>query len=90
MLIDFLVQKICECSHETFTKMELELCSNESNCSRHCQQNGGEDGFICLNDLMMEGSDKKPTLVPFEVSKLTKKVAFMRSVVEQFWVQDLS
>ena len=53
-------------------------------------KNGGEDGFICLNDLMMGGSDKKPTLVPFEVSKLTKKVAFMRSVVEQFWVQDLS
>ena len=39
---------------------------------------------------MMGGSDKKPTLVPFEVSKLTKKVAFMRAVVEQFWVQDLS
>jgi len=37
-------QKICECSQETFTKMQLELCSNESTCHRHCQQNGGEDG----------------------------------------------
>ena len=35
---------------------------------------GGEDGYICPNDLMMGRSDKKPALGPFEVSKLTKKV----------------
>ena len=34
---------------------------------------------------MMGRSDNKPVLGPFEVSKLTKKVAFIWSVEEQFW-----
>ena len=73
----------------TFAQLDAVLaeCAYLVNC-RPLQLSpgpGGEDGYICPNDLMMGRSDKKPALGPFEVSKLTKKVAFMRSVVEQFW-----
>ena len=46
---------------------------------------GGEEGFICPNDLLMGRSDKAPPIGEFESSSLTKKVQFMRSVVLQFW-----
>ena len=46
---------------------------------------GGEDGFICPNDLMMGRSDRAPPVGEFEPTSLTKKVKFMRDIVLQFW-----
>ena len=46
---------------------------------------GGEDGFICPNDLLMGRSDRAPPVGQFELTTLTKKVKFMRDIVLQFW-----
>ena len=73
----------------TFGQLDAALaeCSYLVNC-RPLQLHpgpGGEEGFICPNDLLMGRSDKAPPIGEFESGTLTRKVEFMRSVVLQFW-----
>ena len=45
----------------------------------------GEDGFICPNDIIMGRSDKAPPLGEIFDTKLTKRVAHMRRMIDEFW-----
>ena len=45
----------------------------------------GEDGFICPNDIIMGRSDKTPPMEEIFDTKLTRRVAHMRRVVDEFW-----
>ena len=73
----------------TFGQLDAALaeCSYLVNCRPLALHPGpgGEEGYICPNDLMMGRSDKAPPMEPFEDSSLAKKVRFMRSIVLQFW-----
>ena len=40
----YLVQWLCECSEETLTKKELELCKTEAACDAFCQALAGVSG----------------------------------------------
>ena len=73
----------------SFGQLETALaeCSYLVN-SRPLQINpgpGGEDGYVCPNDLMFGRSDKSPPIGPFESCSLARRLQFMRSVVMQFW-----
>ena len=72
----------------TFAELDCLLAESSYHVnSRPLQPNprGGEDGFICPNDILMGRSDMEPPAIDVHDSSLTRRAAFKQRIIDDFW-----
>ena len=95
--VERLVQEVKKClrvlyNNNTMSFQELDTALAEASYLVNCRPlqlnpTTGDDGFICPNDLLMGRSSKEPVYEPFCDTNLTRRMAHIQRLKDEFWTK---